>query len=179
MRCPWCGAVEDRVVDSREVEQGDAIRRRRECVGCGRRFTTLERPIEAVIWVLKRSGQKVPFQRAKVVSGVRAACKNRPVEDAQIEELAASVEDAMRALGPQVTSEQVGLAVLERLRLVDDVASVRFASVYKGFEEAGDFARELGLLGSADAASPRAGAGPAVLEKQTAPKPARAGRPRA
>lgn len=145
MRCPWCASVEDRVVDSREVEQGDAIRRRRECLGCGRRFTTYERASEAVIWVLKRSGSRAPFERSKVAAGVRAACKNRPVLDEQIALLAAEVEDAMREQGPQVSSEQIGRAVLERLRLLDDVASVRFASVYKGFEDVGDFARELGL----------------------------------
>ncbi len=146
MRCPWCGAVEDRVVDSREVERGEAIRRRRECAACGQRFTTYERASVAVVSVLKRSGQLVPFERAKVAAGVRAACKNRPVEDSQIGELAADVEEAMRELGSQVTSEQIGLAVLERLRRLDDVASVRFASVYKGFEDVGDFARELGLI---------------------------------
>lgn len=145
MRCPWCASVEDRVVDSREVEQGAAIRRRRECVSCSRRFTTYERAIEAVVWVLKRSGQRAPFERRKVVAGVQSACKNRPVEPEQIEDLAIGVEDSMRELGPQVTSQQIGLAVLERLRVLDDVAAVRFASVYKGFEEVGDFARELGL----------------------------------
>jgi transcriptional repressor NrdR len=145
VRCPWCGALEDRVVDSREVEQGEAIRRRRECVTCGRRFSTYERATEAVLWVAKRSGQRVPFERRKVVAGVQAACKNRPVDTAGIEQLAVSIEDAMREIGPQVSSEQIGLAVLERLRTLDDVAAVRFASVYKGFEDVGDFARELGL----------------------------------
>ncbi len=145
MRCPWCASVEDRVVDSREVEQGEAIRRRRECNACGQRFTTYERTTEAVLFVLKRSGQRVAFDRRKVAAGVQAACKNRPVEPDQIEELALGVEESMRELGPQVTSEQVGHAVLDRLRVLDDVAAVRFASVYKGFEEVGDFARELGL----------------------------------
>ncbi len=145
MRCPWCANLEDRVVDSREVEQGEAIRRRRECLACGRRFTTYERATEASLSVLKRSGQRVPFERSKVAAGVRAACKNRPVLDEQIAKLAADVEEAMREEGPQVTSEQIGRSVLERLRLLDDVASVRFASVYKGFEDVQDFARELGL----------------------------------
>jgi transcriptional repressor NrdR len=97
--------------------------------------------------VLKRSGQREPFERRKVVAGVRAACKNRPVDPEAIETLATDVEEVVRSGGPVVTSEEVGLAVLERLRALDDVSSVRFASVYKGFEEAGDFARELGLLG--------------------------------
>jgi transcriptional repressor NrdR len=147
VRCPWCGAVEDRVVDSREVEHGSAVRRRRECVSCSRRFTTYERATEAVI-VVKRSGQREPFERRKVVGGVRAACKNRPVELEAIEALASEVEEVARAAGREIASEQLGLAVLERLRALDDVASVRFASVYKGFEKAGDFARELGLLGA-------------------------------
>jgi len=147
VRCPWCGAVDDRVVDSREIDEGAAVRRRRECSGCGRRFTTYERASDAVLWVVKRSGQRELFDRSKVAAGARAACKNRPVPDAAIEELAAEVEEVVRREGPSVTSEQVGLAVLERLRRLDDVASVRFASVYKGFAEVGDFARELGLLG--------------------------------
>ncbi|MGH9294232.1 MAG: transcriptional regulator NrdR [Acidimicrobiales bacterium] len=146
MRCPWCGAGEDRVVDSRSVEHGAAVRRRRECTGCGRRFTTYERHNQAVTLVLKRSGQREPFERAKVVAGVMSACKNRPVDDGAIGELAAAVEDLARSRGPEVTSEQIGRSVLERLRELDDVASVRFASVYKGFEEAADFERELGLL---------------------------------
>ncbi|MGH9169292.1 MAG: transcriptional regulator NrdR [Acidimicrobiales bacterium] len=146
MRCPWCGEADDKVIDSREVEQGGAIRRRRECAACARRFTTYERASGAVVVVLKRSGQREPFERRKVVAGVRSACKNRPVEAEAIETLATDVEEELRSGGAVVTSEEVGLAVLERLRALDDVASVRFASVYKGFEEAGDFARELGLL---------------------------------
>ncbi len=164
VRCPWCDSVEDRVVDSREVEQGGAIRRRRECLACGQRFTTYERPTEAVLWVLKRSGERVPFLRSKVVAGVRAACKNRPVDDEAVERLGLEVEEAMRRSGPTVTSEQIGLSVLERLRLLDDVASDRYASVYKRFEDIGDFARELGLIEGE-------GPGGAGLEKQTAPKP--------
>ena len=146
MRCPWCGAADDRVVDSREVEQGSAIRRRRECSSCSRRFTTYERASGAVVVVLKRSGQREPFERRKVVAGIQAACKNRPVDLEDIETLASDVEEVVRSSGPEITSEGVGLAVLERLRLLDDVASVRFASVYKGFEEVSDFTRELGLL---------------------------------
>lgn len=150
MRCPFCSDVEDKVVDSRTAEDGAAIRRRRECLACGRRFTTFER-IEGVedgvaVTVLKRSGLKEPFDMAKVVSGVRAACKNRPVPVEAMEELAAEVEEAVRAAGPEVTTELIGLEVLDRLAGLDEVAYLRFASVYKGFEEAGDFQRELGLL---------------------------------
>jgi transcriptional repressor NrdR len=137
---------EDRVVDSREVERGAAIRRRRECLRCRRRFTTFERFDESVLWVLKRSGQREPFVRAKVIDGVRAATKNRPVEAEAMEALARSVEEALRSTGPEVTSEQVGVAVLDGLRELDQVAYLRFASVYKGFEGVGDFQREAGLL---------------------------------
>jgi transcriptional repressor NrdR len=133
-------------VDSREVEQGEAIRRRRECLHCTRRFSTVERASQAVLWVLKRSGHREPFERSKVIAGVRAACKNRPVTSEQLEVLAGAVERTAWSLGPEVQSEQVGLAVLEGLRGLDDVAAVRFASVYKGFEEVDDFARELGFL---------------------------------
>jgi transcriptional repressor NrdR len=133
-------------VDSRQAEDGDAIRRRRECLGCGRRFSTLERIQEVPLWVVKRTGLREPFDRAKVIEGVRAACKNRPVTDEQMEELAQGVEDALRAETTEPSSQQVGLAVLERLKDLDDVAYVRFASVYKGFEDITDFQREVGLL---------------------------------
>jgi transcriptional repressor NrdR len=133
-------------VDSRQAEDGDAIRRRRECLGCGRRFSTLERIQEVPLWVVKRTGLREPFDRAKVIEGIRAACKNRPVTDEQMEELAQGVEDALRAETTEPSSQQVGLAVLERLKELDDVAYVRFASVYKGFEDITDFQREVGLL---------------------------------
>ena len=134
------------MVDSRLAEDGAAIRRRRECTACGGRFTTYERLEEAPLWVLKRAGQREPFERAKVISGVRAATKNRPVTEDQLDALAQDVEDALRGLGAEVSSQQVGLAVLERLRDADEVAYLRFASVYKGFEDVGDFQREVGLL---------------------------------
>jgi transcriptional repressor NrdR len=146
VRCPWCAVDDDRVVDSRLAEEGGAIRRRRECLGCGRRFTTFERVEEVPLWVVKRTGLREPFDRVKVVAGVRAACKNRPVTDAQMEELAQAVEDALRADTTEPSSQQVGVAVLEHLGALDDVAYLRFASVYKGFEDAGDFQREVGLL---------------------------------
>ncbi len=146
MRCPWCQSLDDKVVDSRLAEEGGAIRRRRECVACGRRFTTYERLEEAPLWVVKRSGQREAFDRAKLVAGMRSATKNRPVTEEQLEALAQDVEDALRGLGAELTSQQIGVAVLERLRDVDDVAYLRFASVYKGFEDIGDFQREVGLL---------------------------------
>ncbi|MGO9458220.1 MAG: transcriptional regulator NrdR [Acidimicrobiales bacterium] len=146
MRCPWCSADDDRVVDSRLAEEGVAIRRRRECLGCGRRFTTFERVEEQPLWVVKRSGQREPFDRAKLIAGVRAACKNRPVSDEALQDLAQLVEETLRVVSSEPTSQQVGVAVLEQLKALDDVAYLRFASVYKGFEDVGDFQREVGLL---------------------------------
>jgi transcriptional repressor NrdR len=143
VKCPFCGADEDRVVDSRLAEDGIAIRRRRECAGCTNRFTTFERIEEPGMVVIKRSGDREQFDREKIVLGLRAACKNRPVEDVAVAHLAAAVEEEMRVLGRDVTSAEVGIATLEHLRRFDEVAYVRFASVYKGFEDADDFAREL------------------------------------
>ncbi|MBU6495713.1 MAG: transcriptional regulator NrdR [Acidobacteria bacterium] len=146
MRCPFCSADDDRVVDSRLAEDGSAIRRRRECSVCQHRYTTFERIEEVGIMVVKRSGERETFSRSKVLSGVRAACKNRPVESETLESLVNGIEDIVRAAGRDVTSEEVGLATLNALRMVDDVAYVRFASVYKGFDNANDFAREVGNL---------------------------------
>jgi transcriptional repressor NrdR len=137
---------DDRVVDSRLAEDGIAIRRRRECAGCGNRFTTFERIEEAGVFVVKRSGEREPFDREKIVRGLRAAAKNRPVDDAAIFQIAATVEEEVRMLARDVTSAEVGLATLEALRRVDEVAYVRFASVYKGFEAADDFTKEIHLL---------------------------------
>jgi transcriptional repressor NrdR len=146
MRCPYCHAVDDKVVDSRVAEAGAAIRRRRECLGCGRRYTTFERAEEAVLVVVKRSGLREPFDRAKVVGGIRRATKNRPIDDEAIEALAADVEEQMRQSGPDVGTEAIGRAVLDGLRTLDPVSYLRFASVYKGFDDVTDFAREVGLL---------------------------------
>jgi len=128
------------------AEEGAAIRRRRECLGCGRRYTTFERIDEIPLIVVKRSGLRQPFDLGKLVDGLRSATKNRPVSEAQLEVLAREVEDELRDEGWETTSEQVGLAVLERLRVLDEVAYLRFASVYKGFEDVDDFRREVGLL---------------------------------
>ena len=146
MRCPSCSSLDDKVVDSRLADDGAAIRRRRECLQCGRRTTTFERVEEVPVVVEKRSGHREPFDRAKVVAGVRAATKNRPVPDEAIDALAVEVEEALRLEGGAVPTQQVGLEVLNRLRHLDDVAYLRFASVYKGFEDLEDFQREVGLL---------------------------------
>ena len=147
MFCPYCGNEEDKVVDSRIAEEGRAIRRRRECLECGRRYTTFERAEEVPLLVAKRNGVEEPFDIEKVVSGIRMAVKNRPVTDAEVTELAEDVEEAMRADSRRpIPSSEIGREVLERLRDLDDVAYLRFASVYKDFQELDDFEREMGVL---------------------------------
>lgn len=154
MRCPACSSVEDKVVDSRLADDGSAIRRRRECLECSRRFTTYERVEEAPLVVLKRSGVRQPFDRTKVVAGLRAAAKNRPVSLELLESVATEVEEALRIEGHEHPSGRIGEIVLARLRRLDEVAYVRFASVYKGFEDPGDFGREVDLLGRHDDGDP-------------------------
>lgn len=147
LRCPYCESEEDKVVDSRLAEEGRAIRRRRECLACGRRYTTFERSEEVPLLVAKRNGVTDTFDRDKIVAGIRKACKNRPVTEAEIEAIAEDVEEAIRETGRRpVPSADIGTEILERLRSVDEVAYLRFASVYKDFQELTDFERELGLL---------------------------------
>jgi transcriptional repressor NrdR len=153
MRCPYCAADDDKVVDSRPADEGSAVRRRRECLVCGRRFTTYERIEDLVVVVLKRSGAVEPFDVEKVRSGIERAVAGSGVDPAAVDALTAEIEEQVRALGPEVPSEAIGLAVLERLRTLDLVSYMRFASVYKGFDDVGDFEREL-----------------VELQKQTAPK---------
>ncbi|WP_026421524.1 transcriptional regulator NrdR [Actinokineospora inagensis] len=144
MRCPFCRNSDSRVVDSREVDDGQVIRRRRACAQCSRRFTTVE---EAVLAVVKRSGVTEPFSRDKVVRGVRRACQGRPVEEDRLQLLAQQVEDAVRATGSaEVPSHEVGLAILGPLRELDEVAYLRFASVYRSFSSVADFEKEIADL---------------------------------
>lgn len=144
MRCPYCSSEEDKVVDSRLAEEGRAIRRRRECLACGRRYTSFERIEETPLVVAKRDGTEEPFDRTKIAEGIRRACKNRPVSDEQVEALVEEVEETVRANGMRrIASAEIGRLVLDRLRSLDDVAYLRFASVYKGFQELTDFEREL------------------------------------
>jgi transcriptional repressor NrdR len=158
MRCPFCSADDDRVVDSRMAEDGAAIRRRRECTSCAQRYTTFERIEELPLMVEKRSGEREPFDGHKVVSGIRSACKNRPVDDEEISRVVQEIEDDLRARSDSsISTQDVGIAVLERLKGLDDVAYVRFASVYKGFEDLGDFQREVGLLTKSTAPKRRPG----------------------
>ncbi len=149
MRCPACGSFDDKVVDSRQADDGSSIRRRRACIDCGRRFTTFERVEETSLVVLKRSGHREPFDREKVASGIRLAAKGRPIEadgGEGLDALVTAIEDALRVEGGEVTSEAVGRAVLEQLREADQVAAIRFASVYLGFDDLADFEREVTLL---------------------------------
>ncbi len=155
MRCPYCEAVETKVVDSRVTDGGAAIRRRRECLHCELRFTTFERTEDGGLVVVKRSGGRQAFQREKLLSGLRRAAKNRPLDPAALEAVAVSVEEHVRARGPLVPTDEIGRAVLERLRELDEVTYLRFASVYMGFEDATDFAREAGLLNKATAPKER------------------------
>jgi len=144
--CPICRADDTKVVDSRVAEEGTAIRRRRECLTCAHRFTTFERVDHVPLTVVKSHGGTEPFDRRKLIGGLGAATKGRNVSDVRLEELATRVEDSMRLLGSTVTSASVGVAVLDQLRSVDEVAYLRFASVYKDFDAAADFHRELALL---------------------------------
>ncbi|MFG1604229.1 transcriptional regulator NrdR [Actinoplanes sp. NPDC049265] len=149
MRCPYCRHADSRVVDSREADDGQLIRRRRSCTECGKRFTTVE---EAVLAVVKRSGVTEPFSRTKIMSGVRKACQGRPVDEDSIALLAQKVEETVRAKGAaEIPSHEVGLAILGPLRELDQVAYLRFASVYKSFDSLDEFEKEIAELRSAPA----------------------------
>ena len=147
MFCPYCRNPDSRVIDSRTADDGAAIRRRRACPACGRRFTTQE---TVILMVSKRSGATEPFAREKIASGVRRACQGRPVSEDQLAILAQQVEDTIRARGAgEVPSHEVGLAILGPLRDLDEVAYLRFASVYRGFESLTDFEDEISALRTA------------------------------
>ncbi|MFO7768017.1 MAG: transcriptional regulator NrdR [bacterium] len=151
MRCPHCGGVDDRVVDSRSVQNSSAIRRRRECLACGERFTTYEYVEAFSLIIIKRDGRREPYDRSKLQEGLLTACKKRPVPMEQIEELVRTVEGRLQNLGRrEIPSRQVGEIVMEELRKVDQVAYVRFASVYRDFKTAEEFRSELDRLSSPD-----------------------------
>ncbi|WP_084963375.1 transcriptional regulator NrdR [Thermoactinospora rubra] len=144
MHCPFCRHPDTRVIDSRSTDDGAAIRRRRTCPDCGRRFTTQE---TVLLMVSKRSGVTEPFSRDKVVAGVRRACQGRPVSEDSLAQLGQRVEEAIRAKGvAEIPSNEVGLAILGPLRDLDEVAYLRFASVYRGFESLADFEAEIQQL---------------------------------
>jgi transcriptional repressor NrdR len=141
MRCPYCRDAETRVVDSRDADGGAAVRRRRECTICSQRFTTFERIEGVPLVVRKRDGSREPFDRAKIISGLAKACASRPVTDDEMLSLCDDVEEAVRRRGAEVSSADIGREVLGRLREIDEVAYVRFASVYREFSDVTEFER--------------------------------------
>ena len=144
MKCPFCGAIEDKVVDSRESREGDVIRRRRECLGCGKRFTSYERIDEIPYMVVKKDGTRERFERQKLISGLLKACEKRPVSVAALETIADRVEGTLQERPEkEIATADVGAFVMEELKRLDKVAYVRFASVYRHFRDINEFANEL------------------------------------
>lgn len=151
MHCPFCRNADSRVIDSRTADDGSSIRRRRECPACGKRFTTIE---TASLSVVKRNGVTEPFSRDKIVSGVRKACQGRPVNDDDLALLAQKVEEAIRANGlAEINALDIGLAILPPLRELDEIAYLRFASVYQAFDSLDDFESAIRRLREEDAAA--------------------------
>jgi transcriptional repressor NrdR len=147
MHCPFCRNPDSRVIDSRSTEDGAAIRRRRSCPECGKRFTTQE---SVLLMVAKRSGVTEPFSREKIIAGVRRACQGRPVDEDALAQLGQRVEEALRAMGAaEMPSHEIGMAILGPLQELDEVAYLRFASVYRGFESLEDFEKEIATLRTA------------------------------
>jgi len=147
MRCPYCGGIEDRVVDSRESRERDVIRRRRQCVHCERRFTSYERVERMPFQIVKRDQRREEYDRVKLMRGLQVACRKRPVPQAELERVTDSIEAAMQDSGErELSSNRIGMMVMERLRALDPVAYVRFASVYRRFEDVDAFVKELHQL---------------------------------
>jgi transcriptional repressor NrdR len=156
MRCPFCGHIEDKVVDSRESREGDAIRRRRECLKCGRRFTSYERLEELPILIVKKDGRREAFDPQKLMRGMTAACQKRPVPLSRLEEVAGDIQARLMEMTErEIPSRHLGELVMDGLKRVDSVAYVRFASVYRDFKDLPDFVKALeGLMGNAQAPPP-------------------------
>ncbi len=147
MNCPFCGFVDTRVVDSRLGKEGNNVRRRRECPGCGRRFTTYERVEEILPWVIKKDGRREPFDRNKIISGMQRACEKRPISVEQIEEMVDQLERRFQECGDkEIAASLIGEAVMDMLHKADEVAYVRFASVYRQFKDINEFMSELNDL---------------------------------
>jgi transcriptional repressor NrdR len=169
MRCPFCRDLENRVVDSRLGKDGDAIRRRRHCEHCGRRFTTYERVEESLPMVVKKDGRREPFERGKIVSGLKRACEKRPVSVDTIEAVADKLERQLQEGGDrEVTSREIGEALMRELHELDAVAYVRFASVYRSFRDVHEFMRELEELIAERRVAPRRGRSPRRAKRRTA-----------
>ena len=152
MKCPFCGNLDDKVVDSREGKEGEVIRRRRECASCGRRFTSYERIDEIPYMVVKKDGTRERFERQKVIAGLLKACEKRPVSVSELESVANKVEGTLQERpDKEISTEEIGALVMDSLRVLDAVAYVRFASVYRHFRDIGEFMTELkGLLKAND-----------------------------
>ncbi len=173
MRCPFCGHLEDKVVDSRESREGDTVRRRRECLACGRRFTSYERVEETPILIIKKDGRREPFDRAKLLKGITAACQKRPVTLAQMEEAASDIQARLQErVDKEIPSRDVGEMVMDVLKTLDSVAYVRFASVYREFRDLHDFVQYVeNLLGQALPMGSRAPAPPKGVDLPSEPVP--------
>ncbi len=144
MKCPFCGHDEDKVIDSRPAEDGAAIRRRRECLGCGSRFTTYEKIETLPLLVIKKDGTREPFNREKLLKGLLKACEKRPVSNDQLMQLLTCVEGQIQnSLNREISSQDIGELVMKKLKEIDEVAYVRFASVYRQFKDVNSFLEEL------------------------------------
>ncbi|MFN7975319.1 MAG: transcriptional regulator NrdR [Acidobacteriota bacterium] len=178
MKCPYCSYLEDRVVDSREGKDGLTIRRRRECLSCSRRFTSYERIEEIAYMAVKRDGSRVPFERAKIMSGLLKACEKRPVPRKSLEDVADEIESRLSDQADrEIATEAIGSHVMKRLRDLDQVAYVRFASVYRRFEDVAEFMDE--LQGLIQRGKGRAGKSPARTgTRRVARKPRKPSRTR-
>lgn len=147
MKCPYCGNLGDKVVDSRESKEGDAIRRRRECLSCGRRFTSYERIDEIPYMVVKKDGRRERFERQKLVAGLLKACEKRPVSIPQLEAIADKIEGRLQETPErEISTDKIGATVMSSLKQLDKVAFVRFASVYRNFRDLDEFKDELNAL---------------------------------
>ena len=147
MRCPFCAHLEDKVVDSREAKDGDSIRRRRECIGCGRRFTSYERIDEIPYMVIKKDGRRETFDRNKIMGGLLRACEKRPISSSQLEKIVDDVEKSVQdSADRELSTNDIGKIIMKSLKALDKVAYVRFASVYLEFEDVSEFMTELKYL---------------------------------
>ena len=147
MKCPFCGTIEDKVIDSRTSKEGDAIRRRRECLKCGKRFTSYERVEDFVPMVIKKDGRREPFDRGKILNGLKKACEKRPISIETLEGIVDSIEKKLMGMGvKEVPSAWVGEQVMDALREIDKVAYVRFASVYRQFKDINELLEEVRTL---------------------------------
>lgn len=157
MRCPHCGSIDDKVLESRTLANGEAIRRRRECEQCGYRFTSYERTEDNQFMVIKKDGRREPFDRTKIERGIKQAVEKRPVSQMQIESLVNDIEDRTAILSKgsrEISSKDIGDLILEQLGIIDKVAYIRFASVYRHFENTDEFIREINILREGAASVP-------------------------